>query len=178
MLWKTLAVAVMVAAIMAAWLSHARGQETNPPTQPVEVTLQPDFAHADGDVPRRIARDFAPWIHAVILQKPDVANRLFRMRHVAQEQAEAQQALKIFRKFPKLDGVELTLVGGRTLGEQTGVLLFTVVSDAGPVAFKVYHYRFGNDRMIGRLEITDDWNEIERMYTTIDPLQTPVTVQL
>ncbi|MCL2641323.1 MAG: hypothetical protein FWD53_10790, partial [Phycisphaerales bacterium] len=61
---------------------------------------------------------------------------------------------------------------------QTGTLLFTTATVDGPVAFKIYHYKFANQRYVGRLEITDDWSEIERMYTTVDILPNPITVPL
>jgi hypothetical protein len=58
------------------------------------------------------------------------------------------------------------------------VLLFTTVTEQGPVAFKIYHYKYGSNRCIGKIEVTDQWSEIERLYTTIDPLPAPVTVPL
>jgi hypothetical protein len=132
----------------------------------------------DNEAPRRAAREFAPWIEALIQEKVNVATRLFPLRRSAKDTVEAAATLRIFRKFPKLDGHELALIGGRGLGGQTGVLLFTITSESGPVAFKIYHYRFGNTRSVSKLEITDDWSEIEKMYTTVDPLPAPVLVPL
>ena len=59
-----------------------------------------------------------------------------------------------------------------------GILLFTVVTEEGPVAFKVYHYGFGNDVYIARMDITDDWDEIERLSSMVDMLGQPITVPL
>jgi hypothetical protein len=136
-------------------------------------------AGQDNELPRRVAREFAPWIAAVIQEKWNIANPIFPIRKHAQETLEFPNTLRIFRKFGgKVNGLDLALIGGRGLGEQTGVLLFTITTESGPVAFKIYHYKFGNTRSVGKVEITDDWADIEKMYLSVDPLQTSVVVQL
>jgi hypothetical protein len=132
----------------------------------------------DIETPRRIAKDFAPWMEAVIQGKTDVANRLFPLQKAAQDAIESPDALRIFGKFPKLNGLKLALVGARGYGDQTGTLLFTITTKDGPIAIKLYHYQFGNSRYIGKVEVTDDWEEIDKMYQTVDILQTPVVVSL
>ena len=74
--------------------------------------------------------------------------------------------------------MELNLVGGRTLGQNIGILLFTVATEDGPVAFKVYYYGFGQDINIARLDISDEWDELERVSSTVDILSQPVAVPL
>ena len=176
-MWKSLAVVAIAVVVIVGWLGRATGQVA--PGAPGDVVqVDPALRGADGDGPRRAARDFSPWIEDIILQKTESANRLFPLRRYAQDAVESTNAVRIYRKFPKMDGMRITLVGWRALNEQAGVLLFTAVTEQGPVAFKIYHFEFGNNRIVGRIEITDDWSEIERMYTTIDPLQAPVTVPL
>ena len=174
-MWKSLAVVAIGVVALAGWLSRAPGQEAV--AVPGEVQL-PDGQVHDPEVQRRVARDFAVWIEDIILQKTDAANRLFPLQPYAQKQVMSNKTVEIFSRFPKLEGMDITLVGWRALGEQAGVLLFTTVTEHGPVAFKIYHYKYGNNRSIGKIEVTDEWSEIERMYTTIDPLPVPVTVPL
>jgi hypothetical protein len=135
-------------------------------------------AAQDNEMPRRVARDFAPWIAALVQEKWNNATAIYPIRREAQEYLDLPNARRIFRKFGKTNGLDLALIGGRGLGDQTGVLLFTVTTESGPVAFKVYHYRFGNTRSVGKIEITDDWADLEKMYLTVDPLHSPVLVPL
>jgi hypothetical protein len=132
----------------------------------------------DNEIPRRVVREFAPWIAAVIQEKSNTAVAIFPIRRHAQETLEFPNTRRIFRKFGKLNGLDLALIGGRGLADQAGVLLFTVTTESGPVAFKVYHYRYGNTRSVGKIEITDDWADLEKMYLTVDPLQVPVIAPL
>jgi hypothetical protein len=126
-----------------------------------------------------VAREFAPWIAAVVQEKWNIATPIFPIRRHAQEYLELPNTQRIFRRFGgKPNGMELALIGGRGLGDQTGVLLFTVTTESGPVAFKIYHYKFGNTRSVGKIEVTDDWSDIEKMYMTVDPLQAAVLVPL
>jgi len=182
-MWKKLGLAAAMV-VVAGWLSTSVAEDPAPTQLPAEMApanpaapVVPGGA-ADGEAPRRAAKEFATWIEAVIQEKFNVASRQFPMSRQVQEYTRLEQVQRIFRKFPKLSGLQLALIGGRELGDQTGVLLFTVTSENGPVAFKIYHYKFGDTRTVGRMEVTDDWMEIERMYTTVDALAAPVLVPL
>ncbi|MCL2647401.1 MAG: hypothetical protein FWD61_10425 [Phycisphaerales bacterium] len=178
-MWKSLVVVLVVAMCLSMWFSRAGGQAANPDQPDLRTPqLVPDRTMPDGDLPRRVARDFAPWITAIIQQRTDVANRLFPLKRQVQEIIQSPNALRIFRKFPKLTGMDIAFLGGRTLGDQISVLLFTIATEDGPVAFKIYHYKFTGQHYVGRLEITDDWSEIERMFFTVDILQNPITTPL
>ena len=91
------------------------------------------------------------------------------------EQAESE---RILSRFAKPDRLELNLVGGRMLGNNIGILFFTIATDDGPVGFKLYYYGFGNDINVSRLEMTDDWDQIETLSTTVELLQTPISLPL
>ena len=163
-MWKSLTAVLVVVLCLFMWFSPAGGQEVNDRNLP--------------DLPSRDARDFVPWITAIIQQRTDIAQRLFPFKRHAQETVQSPHALRILRKFPKLTGMEISLIGGRTLGSEIGTLLFTVATEDGPVAFKIYHYKFAGQRYVSSIEITDNWSEIERLYLTVDILQNPITVPL
>jgi hypothetical protein len=78
----------------------------------------------------------------------------------------------------KPDRLNLNLVGGRTLGENIGVLFFTVAHEEGPVAFKIYYYGVGDDIYIARMDIMDGWDEIEAAAISVEALNAPIVVNL
>jgi hypothetical protein len=198
-MWKKAVLTTVAILGICGWLSSQAAddpmnpdtpvQAENPPAQGAEQAnpgpgdAMPPFmgqpAGQDNEIPRRVAREFAPWISAVIQEKFNIANPIFPIRKHAQETLEFPNTQRIFRKFGgKLNGLDLALIGGRGLGEQTGVLLFTITTESGPVAFKIYHYKFGNTRSVGKIEVSDDWADIEKMYLSVDPLQGAVIVPL
>jgi hypothetical protein len=135
-------------------------------------------AAQEATMPQRTARAFAPFIRAILQRRSTAANGIFKLRRGVQTNLESPETARILSRFRKLDDLALSLIGGKMLGQDVGVLLFTVVSEDGPVAFKVYYYGFGQDMNIARLEITDDWEELERGALTVDMLPSPITVSL
>jgi hypothetical protein len=193
-MWKKALLTMVGILAICGWLSSLAADDPVTPETPAQTEapreapanpgdgLAPFMGQANGqdnELPRRVARDFAPWISAVIQEKFNIANPIFPIRKHAQETFDLPNTQRIFRKFGgKLNGLDLALIGGRGLGEQTGVLLFTITTESGPVAFKIYHYKFGNTRSVGKIEVSDDWSDIEKMYQSVDPLQGSVIVPL
>jgi hypothetical protein len=150
----------------------------------------PFLLHAQGEMPQNVnnggqdqlalstARRFAPFLRAVVTRRMNVAERIFKVRRSVNVTLDQADTARILGRFIRPDQLELSLIGGRTLGQNMGILLFTVVTEDGPVAFKVYHYGFGNDIYIARMDITDDWDEIERLSAMVDILGQPITVPL
>jgi hypothetical protein len=123
-------------------------------------------------------RRFAPFLRAVVSRRMNVAERIFKVRRSVYGMLEQAETARVLARFVRPDQLAVTLIGGRNLGQGMGVLLFTVVTEEGPVAIKVFHYAFGNDIYISRMDITDDWDEIERFAAMVDVLTQPVTVPL
>lgn len=134
---------------------------------------------ADSDTPRRTVKAFAPFIRAIVGRRMNVAERIFKIRRNVQGTLELPNTVRILGRFQRPDQLEMSFIGGRTLGRDVGILLFTVVTEDGPVAFRVNYYGFGNDMWVARMEVSDDWDDIERLALTVDPLpQGPVTTSL
>jgi len=133
---------------------------------------------AGEDMPHRTAKAFAPFLKAVITKRYNTAQQIFKIRRSVESSLEEAQSVRILNRFNKPERMDLNLVGGKTLGQNIGILLFTVGTEDGPVAFKIYYYGFGNDISISRLEMSDDWDEIETLAKSVDSLTSPVTVSL
>ncbi len=130
------------------------------------------------DLPRQTTRAFAPFLRAILTHRTNVAERLFKVHRSVLTNLEQQEEVRILGRFNKPDQLELNLVGGRVLGHNMGILLFTVATEDGPVSFKIYYYGYGQDMYVARMDMSDDWDEIERLCTTVDILPVPITVLL
>ena len=138
----------------------------------------PIGAAAAEDMPHRTARTFAPFIRALITRHFNTAQSIFKIRRSVETSLETIESERILGRFNKPDRLELNLVGGRTLGNNIGILLFTIATEDGPIAFKVYYYGFGNDLNINRVELADDWDQIEALGTNMEMLSIAIPVPL
>lgn len=159
-LTTTTLVTLLAAALFSAY---------TPPTR----AATPDMAAAQQTVDH-----FAPWISAIILQKTAIANSLFPLRRSSMDEATSAESLAIYARFSKLDDVTLNLIGVHVLGDHIETLLFTAVTDDGPVAFKISTYRVGTETRVGKVQIVDHWSEIDNLSQTVELLPTPVTAPL
>jgi len=130
------------------------------------------------DMPHRTAKAFAPFIRAVIVRRMNNAAQLFKLRRSVQTYLEQPETVQILGRFVKPDRLNLNLVGGRTLGENIGILFFTIAHEDGPVAFKIYYYGVGEDIYISRMDIMDNWDEIEPAVQNLEALPAPIVVSL
>ncbi len=130
------------------------------------------------DMPHRTAKAFAPFIRAVIARRMNNAVQIFKLRRGVETYLEQAETVQILGRFVKPDRLDLNLVGGRTLGQNIGILFFTVAHEEGPVAFKVYYYGVGDDIYIARMDITDNWDEIEAAAVSVEALPAPIVVNL
>ena len=135
-------------------------------------------AAAGDDMPHQTAKAFAPFIRAIVSRRYNTAQQIFKLRRSVQASLEDADTTGILARFIKADRFDLNLIGGRTLGQNVGILLFTMASEDGPVAFKIYYYGFGNDIYVARIEVSDDWDQIEALSATVDSLPAPVTISL
>jgi hypothetical protein len=130
------------------------------------------------DFPRRTTREFAPFIRALLSRRVTTAQQIFRMRRGVLAALDNMDDVRILGRFQRPSRIDLNLVGGRILGRGIGILLFTVTNEEGPVFFKIYYYDFGDQRYIDRIDISDDWTDLETAVTTVEMLPTPITVSL
>jgi hypothetical protein len=135
-------------------------------------------AAAVDDFPRRTTREFAPFIRALLQRRVTNAQQIFRMRRGVLNSLDNMDYVRILSRFQKPGRFDLNLVGGRILGRNIGILLFTIANEEGPVFFKIYYYDFADQRYIDRIDISDDWTELETAVTTVEMLPTPITVSL
>jgi hypothetical protein len=134
---------------------------------------------ADTDtLPQRTTKAFAPFLHAIVQRRMNQAERFFKIRPSLRATLELPETERILARFRKPDEMSLNLIGGRMLGQDIGILLFTVATEDGPVAFKVFYYGYGQDMNIQRMDITDNWDDIERLSSMVDMLPVAVTVPL
>jgi hypothetical protein len=132
----------------------------------------------DDNIPQRTARAFAPFFRAIVTRRSGQANGIFKLHRSVQSNLESAAVVQILARFRKPDEMFINLVGGRLLGQDMGILLFTAATETGPVAFKVYYYGYGQDMNIARMDISEDWDEIERLSATVDMMQVPISVPL
>jgi hypothetical protein len=163
-----IALAALIAGTAAPLVMHANAQGGAPGGAGMQ----------NEDLSRTTTRRFAPFLRAVISRRMNVAERIFKVRRSVYGMLDQAETARVLARFVRPDQLSVTLIGGRNLGQGMGVLLFTVVTEEGPVAIKVFHYSFGNDVYIARMDITDDWDEIERYAAMVEVLQQPVTVSL
>src|SRR5262249_14839820 len=123
------------------------------------------------DMPHRTTRAFAPFLKAVITRRYNQAQQIFKLRRSVEVSLEDEETTRILSRFTKPDRFDLNLIGGRTLGQNIGILVFTIATEDGPVAFKIYYYGFGNDINVSRIEVFDDWDQIEQVAATVEILQ-------
>ena len=163
---KKMIAALTVAAVLAGgmWIL---------PTRQVKAAPIMDPAGA-----QQLVDDFAPWVSAVILQKPNIANRLFPMERGALAAVQSNEVVQMYARFPKLDDVPLSLAGMHSLGDHIGTAFFTAATQDGPIGFKVYYYRYGTEMRIGKVEMATHWTDLEALSQTVDTLATPVTAML
>jgi hypothetical protein len=164
-----MALVALIVGTTAPLVMHADAQ-VNPGAMP--APMQAD------DIARTTTRRFAPFLRAVVTRRMNVAERIFKVRRQVYATLDQQDTARILGRFIRPDQLSVSLIGGRTLGQGMGILLFTVVTEEGPVAIKVFHYTFGNDVNIARMDISDDWDEIERYSAMVDILQQPISVPL
>ena len=131
------------------------------------------------DMPHRTAREFAPLIRAMVTRRFNSVKPIFKIRRSVETSLEQPEAVRVLSRFQnKPDRFDLNLIGGRTLGNNIGILYFTIATEEGPVAFKVYYYGFADSIYIARMDIMDDWAEIETTSATMESLPSPITVSL
>jgi hypothetical protein len=138
-------------------------------------------AHAtavDPDTAPQMARTFAPWIRAMIQHKSTVADQIFVTPKYIYSAFESDTGKRILARFNGLQPHDLNLIGAKSLGRNTGAALFTVSTADGPVGLKIYYYSFNAQMHISRIEMADDWPDIERLDYGTDALAEPVTVPL
>lgn len=161
-----LAVAVMAAAGTIMLTHKATAQET-----PVVPKVLPNEATT-------LAKSFAPWIKAIARQRLNVADKYYHLRRQPQDLLETPDVASAFNRFSNLNGLDLNLIAVRPLGKDTGIALFTLNADEGPVMFKIYYYQSNGENYVGHLQIEDAWDAIEETATTVEPLPHIVTVPL
>jgi hypothetical protein len=130
------------------------------------------------DLPHRTAKSFAPFIRALIQRRMAAAQQIFKMRRSVLNGMEGADVVRIIGRFQRPDRFDLNLVGGRMLGPNIGILLFTMANEDGPIFFKIYYYDFADQRYIDHIEISDDWNDLEAAAASVDLLQNSITVPL
>ena len=130
------------------------------------------------DMPLRTTKAFAPFLKAIMARRYNTAQQIFKLRRSVQASLDDVEPTRILSRFTKPDRFDLNLIGGRTLGQNIGILMFTVATEDGPVAFKVYYYGFGPDINVSRIDVSDDWDEIEQLSATVEILPAPITVPL
>ena len=146
---------------------------------PLQAQNNPQSSQGQGeDMAHHTARVFAPFIRAIVMRRVNTAQQIFKLRRSVESALEQADTVRILGRFQKPDRLDLNLIGGRTLGQNIGILLFTVATEDGPVCFKIFYYGFGQDINISRIEISDDWDTIESNSSNIDLLGAPITVSL
>jgi len=133
---------------------------------------------AADDMAHRTTRAFAPFIRAIIMRRVNTAQQIFKIRRSVMTGLEQQETVRILSRFQKPDSLSLNLVGGRLLGQDIGILLFTLANEEGPIYFKIYYYGFDGQIYIDRMDIGEDWDELEKAAISMESLPAPVTVAL
>jgi hypothetical protein len=132
----------------------------------------------DPDTAPQLARNFAPWLRAMIQHKSTIADQLFVTPKYIYSAFESDTGKRIMARFNGLQPHDLNLIGAKNLGRNTGAVLFTISTAEGPVGLKLYYYGFNAQMFISRIELADDWPDIERLDYGVDALPEPVTVPL
>ncbi len=135
-------------------------------------------AVATDDLAHRTTRAFAPFIRAILMRRVNTAQQIFKMRRPVMVALEQQDTVRLLSRFQKPDSLSLNLVGGRLLGENIGILLFTLSNEEGPIYFKVYYYGFEDQIYIDRMDIGEDWDDLEKAAVALESLPAPITVSL
>ena len=135
-------------------------------------------AAATDDLAHRTARGFAPFIRAIIMRRVNTAQQIFKVRRNVMMSMEQGDVVRILSRFQKPDTLSLNLVGGRLLGQNIGILLFTISNDEGPIYFKIYYSGTDDQIYIDRMEIGDDWDDLEAAAVSVESLPSPITVSL
>ena len=131
------------------------------------------------DLPRQTTRAFAPFLRAILTHRTNVAERLFKVHRSVFTNLEQQEEVRILGRFNKPDQLELNLVGGRVFGPQYGYsLIYRGHGRWSGLLPEIYYYGYGQDMYVARMDMSDDWDEIERLCTTVDILPVPITVML
>ena len=141
-------------------------------------TARGPVAASTDDLPHRTTRAFAPFIRAIIMRRVNTATQIFKVRRNVMMSLEQQDTVRILSRFQKPDTLNLNLVGGRLLGDNIGILLFTLANDQGPIYFKVYYSGTDDQIYIDRMDIGDDWDDLEAAAISVDSLPAPITVSL
>jgi hypothetical protein len=130
------------------------------------------------DLPQRTTRQFAPFIRALLQRRLTQAQQLFKLRRPVLATMEEVDVMRVLSRYQRPQRYDLNLVAGRLYGPNTGILLFTIVNEEGPVYFKVHYYTYQDQTYVDRLEISDDWDYMEAAIEHLDLLPTPVSVPL
>jgi hypothetical protein len=168
---------VLIALIVGGMIGSATPMLVQGQARAGAAAVAPPAPGAD-DMARRTIRAFAPFLRALVSRRYNQAQGIFKIRRSVQAYLEQEEPTRIMSRFIRPDRFDLNLVGGRTLGQNIGILLFTIAAEDGPVAIKIYYYGYGNDINVSRIDVSDDWDEIELLSSTVEVLQVPVTVPL
>lgn len=137
----------------------------------------PKPAAAD-DLPRRTAKAFAPFLRAIIMRRINTAQQIFKVRRSVMNSLEQPETTRVLGRFQKPDTLSINLVGGRMLGQNIGILLFTMTNEEGPIYFKIYYYGVEDQIYIDRMDIGDDWDDMASIAASLDSLPAPINVPL
>lgn len=160
--WSWLLPVVAAGCFVAGYSLHSTARAT---------PIDPDTA-----VP--LARSFAPWIKAMIQHKSTLADQLFVTPKSIYGEFESEVGKRILARFTGTAQHDLNLIAAKNLGRNTGIALFTISTQDGPVALRLYYYGYNTQIHIAHVDMADDWQTIEQMEMATDALQQPATVSL
>jgi hypothetical protein len=138
----------------------------------------PATAAAEDDLAHRTAKQFAPFVRALIQRRLTTAQQLFKVRRPVMAALEDPDTIRVLSRYQRPQRYDFNLVAGRLYGPGTGVVLFTIVNEDGPVYFKIHYYTFNEQTYIDQLEISDAWEYLEEATEHLDMLPSPVSVPL
>jgi hypothetical protein len=133
-------------------------------------------AAVENDVPHRTARSFAPFIRALMQRRLTTAQQLFKVHRPVLETLDLPDVMRILQRYQRPQQYELNLVAGRLYAPNTGIVLFTIVNEEGPVYFKIHYYTYAEKTYIDGLEISDDWGFMEAAAEHLESLPAPISV--
>jgi hypothetical protein len=110
--------------------------------------------------------------------KINQADGVFLTRDATRAQLTEGRTLDMLRVLELRPPFKIQCVGFNQLSLDALTLLYVSTTEHGPAGIKLYIYKHETGLYVGRVDITFDWTELERMTETVVRLPAPLVINV
>ena len=178
---------IVVATLLSALPAHrsraqvAPGQPAQPPGQqpqlsgPEALRAETDQILADRNL-RQPVYDGVKFLALAAQGRLNQADAVFVTRGATRQSLQNGRVLETLRRLNLKPPFSVQCVGANEISGQAFTMVYVATTEDGPIGVKLYVYRHEKGTFVGRIDVTEDWTELEQMADSVLRLPTPVVI--